>query len=54
MNISPFWTSILSKVFLNEQILKLEYVAMASCFACVIGLTLGKDKTPEEDAAEST
>ena len=54
MNISPFWTSILSKIFLNEPILNLEYVAMAICFACVVGLTLGKDKTPDQEAAEST
>jgi drug/metabolite transporter (DMT)-like permease len=48
MNLSPFWCSILGNYFHNEPIYRIEFVAMAVCFLCVIGVTLSKP-TEEKD-----
>jgi len=41
-NLAPFWTSLLAFWINGEPIVKLEYVAMAICFLCIIGMTISK------------
>ena len=41
-NLAPFWTSLLAHWINDEPIVKLEYLAMAICFACIVGMTISK------------
>ena len=42
MNLAPFWCSLLGNYFNAEPIYKIEFMAMALCFVCIIGFTLSK------------
>ena len=42
-NLAPFWSSILGYFINKEPIIRIEYIAMAICFSCVVGITLSKD-----------
>ena len=44
-NLAPFWTSILGYMINSEPIIKIEYLAMAICFSCVVAITLSKDSS---------
>lgn len=40
---SPFWAAILGYFINKEPIMRIEYIAMAICFAGVILIALSKD-----------
>jgi len=48
MNLSPFWCSLLGNYFNKEPIYRVEFLAMAVCFLCVIGVTLTKPQREED------
>jgi len=47
-NLSPFWASVLGTAVNGDRFYMLEFLAMAICFACVIGITLVKPSDSEE------
>lgn len=49
-NLAPFWASILGHFINKENMLGVEIVAMAFCFLCIVGITLGKDSDSGPEA----
>ena len=40
LNMAPFWTTLLGRVFNQEKIFLLELLGMVICFSCIVALTL--------------
>jgi drug/metabolite transporter (DMT)-like permease len=40
LNMAPFWTTLLGRVFNKEKIFLVEILGMFICFSCIIALTL--------------